>query len=327
MKFLLLQTLRLASQATSLYTREAHYRPTVHLKGVTHYTLQGKACEKEYEQMPVLLLFFRQVKPALWKPPFRVAFLIHRILSFLAEVGQTEVRRGLALALLAHTGDDQHDDGDDIREHLEQLLVAHAEILYVVVHDVESAEQERAEDAEIRSPHGENDQRDRQPAAVAERIVRPHAAGIVHDVVQTAQPRNHAADAGGEVLIPPDVDTGGIRRGGVLADGAEMQTDTRAAQHICRDQRDDDGDIGKKAVRQEDRAEPAELVRKRQLRAEAVAGGSQADRGSAAAGELGKRTAEEVAHTDAERGERKTGDVLIGAERDREEAVDQPHQK
>ena len=50
MKFLLLQSLRLASQATSLYTREAHYRPTVYLKGVTHYTFQGKACEKEYEQ-------------------------------------------------------------------------------------------------------------------------------------------------------------------------------------------------------------------------------------------------------------------------------------
>ena len=46
MKFLLLQSFRLASQATSLYTREAHYRPTVRLKGVTHYTLQGKACEK-----------------------------------------------------------------------------------------------------------------------------------------------------------------------------------------------------------------------------------------------------------------------------------------
>ena len=38
------------ARATSLYTREAHYRPTVHRKGVTHYTLQSKACEKEYEQ-------------------------------------------------------------------------------------------------------------------------------------------------------------------------------------------------------------------------------------------------------------------------------------
>ena len=84
MKFLLLQTLRLASQATSLYTREAHYRPTVHLKGVTHYTLQGKACEKEYEQMPVLLLFFRQVKPALWKSPL-TAGIFDAFKKFLSE--------------------------------------------------------------------------------------------------------------------------------------------------------------------------------------------------------------------------------------------------
>ena len=50
-EFCFLQSLRLASQATSLYTREAHCRPTVHLKGVTHYnTLHSKACEKEYEQ-------------------------------------------------------------------------------------------------------------------------------------------------------------------------------------------------------------------------------------------------------------------------------------
>ena len=27
-----------------------YYRPTVHQKGVTHYTLQGKVCEKEYGQ-------------------------------------------------------------------------------------------------------------------------------------------------------------------------------------------------------------------------------------------------------------------------------------
>ena len=28
-----------------------YYRLTVHQKGVTHYTLQSKACEKEYEQI------------------------------------------------------------------------------------------------------------------------------------------------------------------------------------------------------------------------------------------------------------------------------------
>ena len=36
---------------TSLCTREAYHRPTVHPKGVIHYTLQSEACEKEYEQI------------------------------------------------------------------------------------------------------------------------------------------------------------------------------------------------------------------------------------------------------------------------------------
>ena len=61
-RLLLLQSLRLATQATSLYTREAHHRPIVHLKGVTHYTLRGKACEKEYEQTvrtPFVIFFGR----------------------------------------------------------------------------------------------------------------------------------------------------------------------------------------------------------------------------------------------------------------------------
>ena len=58
MKFLLLQSLRLAMRATSLYTREAHYRLTAHLKGVTHYTLHRKACEKEYEQIARTLFSF-----------------------------------------------------------------------------------------------------------------------------------------------------------------------------------------------------------------------------------------------------------------------------
>ena len=44
------------TRATSLYTREALYHPTVHLKGVTHYTLQGKACEKGQRRKISVLL-------------------------------------------------------------------------------------------------------------------------------------------------------------------------------------------------------------------------------------------------------------------------------
>ena len=50
MKFLLLQSFRLASQATSLYTREAPYRSTVHLKGVTYYTLQARCVKKDRDE-------------------------------------------------------------------------------------------------------------------------------------------------------------------------------------------------------------------------------------------------------------------------------------
>jgi len=76
MNFLLLQSLRLASQATSLYTREAHYRPIVHLKGVTHYTLLCKTCEKEYEQIVRTPFVFQQAKPALWKTPLFILFCV-----------------------------------------------------------------------------------------------------------------------------------------------------------------------------------------------------------------------------------------------------------
>ena len=58
----------------SLYTREDYHRPTVHLKGVTHYTLQSKTCEKEYERSSVLLFLLRQVKLLYGSHPLRAYF-------------------------------------------------------------------------------------------------------------------------------------------------------------------------------------------------------------------------------------------------------------
>ena len=75
-EILLLQSLRLATRATSLYTREAYCRQTVHLKGVTHYTLQARRVKRSTNKSSVLLLIFRQIKPALWKAPSRVPFSV-----------------------------------------------------------------------------------------------------------------------------------------------------------------------------------------------------------------------------------------------------------
>ena len=60
----------------SLYTREAYHRATVHLKGVTHYTLQGKVCEKEYEQIVRTPFSASAGKPALWKSPLCLPFIV-----------------------------------------------------------------------------------------------------------------------------------------------------------------------------------------------------------------------------------------------------------
>ena len=54
---------------------------------------------------------------------------------------------------------------------------------------------------------------------------------------------------------------------------------------------------------------------------------AQGDGGDLAAGELDEGAAEEVAHAHAEGGHGQTGDVLVGAERHGEEAVQQAHQQ
>ena len=80
--------------------------------------------------------------------------------------------RWLVLPLLAQAGDAQHHDGHNVGEHFVQFL--HRRVRAgrdVHVQDVESTEENRREHANIRAPDGEDDQRNRQPAAVAERVV------------------------------------------------------------------------------------------------------------------------------------------------------------
>ena len=104
-------------------------------------------------------------------------------LPFFSEVCQTKGGGGLVLTLVAHAGDDEDDYRDDVRQHLIQLF-------YCEIHaagdedvqDIQAAEQERGDDADVRTPDREDDQRDGEPAAVAERVVRPDAAGMTNAV-------------------------------------------------------------------------------------------------------------------------------------------------
>ena len=249
-------------------------------------------------------------------------------LSFLPEIGNAQALRGLVFPLVAHAGNDQNDDGDDIGEHFVQLLDGQIGSRgKEQVQDVQAAEQEGGQDAHIGTPDGENHEGDGKPAPVAEGVVGPDAAGVVHHIVQSAQTRDHTAYAGSHILILAHIDTGGIGGGGVLAHGPQVQAHPGPAEHIGRGQSHDHCGVGQKTVGQEDFAEPAQLVREGQALAEAGAGGAQGDEGYLTAGDFNEGAAEEVAEAHAEGGHGKAGNVLVGPEGYGEEAVQKPHEE
>ena len=118
------------------------------------------------------------MKPVLWTATCRspvFAFRLRRPASpFLAEIRQAEACRGLIFALGAHARDDEHDDRDDIGDHLVQFLDSEVRAARQEdVQDIQSAEEEGREHADVRLPDREDDERDGKPAAVAEGGVRP----------------------------------------------------------------------------------------------------------------------------------------------------------
>ena len=251
-----------------------------------------------------------------------------KVLPFLSEVAEAQACRRLLFHVVAQAGDHQHHHGDHIRQHLVQLLHGHlAAGGDVQIQDVQAAKQDGGQDADIGTPDGEDHQGDGQPAAVAEGVVGPHAAGVVHHVVQAAETGDHAAHAGGQVLIPGDVDAGGIGGGGAFAHGAQVQAGAGVLQEIGGQQGQDNGQIRQEAIGQEDLAEPAQTLGKGQGLGKIPAGGGQGDGGHLAAGELDQGAAEEVADAHAEGGHGQAGNVLVGPQGHRQEAVQQAHQQ
>ena len=113
-------------------------------------------------------------------------------LPFLAEIRYAKAFRRLIFPLASDAGDDQHHQGNHVGNHLIKLLVLH--VIHtggdVQIDDVQTAEQEGGQDAYIRSPDGEDHQGDGKPAPIAEGVVGPDAAGVVHNIVKSAQARD-----------------------------------------------------------------------------------------------------------------------------------------
>ena len=64
---------------------------------------------------------------------------------------------------------------------------------------------------------------DSTAATVTEAVVGPHAAGVVHYIIQTAQPGDHTADAGSHILGALHIDTRSVCGGRVFAHGTQVQ--------------------------------------------------------------------------------------------------------
>ncbi len=151
----------------------------------------------------------------------------------------------MIFAFFTDAGDDEHDNGDDIRQHFKDGGQVHRQSGHHTGNGgsrhKEESEQGGAEDAQVRSPKSKDNKRDGEPTERLNALVCLAGAGVVDDVEQSAEGCNAGADAGGAVFIGGHIDAGGVGGGGVFTHGTQVKTGARARQHIRGDQRDDDG--------------------------------------------------------------------------------------
>ena len=84
--------------------------------------------------------------------------------TILAEVRQTQMCGCLLFSLLACAGHDKYQNGNDIRQTLEELLRGTGKVWNVEIHPVQNAEQIGAPNGVDRLPGGEDNQRNGKPA-------------------------------------------------------------------------------------------------------------------------------------------------------------------
>ena len=118
--------------------------------------------------------------------------------------------------------------------------------------DVQTAEQIGGQYAYIGTPYGKDDQGNCQPASVAESVICPNAACVVHNIVKTTETCYHTTDAGSQILVAVDIDAGGVCSGGVFADCPQMKTGTSTLNDVRRNEGDGNGQIHKKTVAEEE---------------------------------------------------------------------------
>ena len=166
------------------------------------------------------------------------------------------------------------------------------------------------------SPQSEDDQGNGEPAQGLDGLVGLGRARVVHDVEQTAQTRDTAADDGGTVLVGIHVDAHGIGGGGVLTHGTEVESHLGLGQH----QRSHDGD-GDGQVDHDAQILPGGTGE--QIREGETEDGQCLEVGVVL---LTQARHDEAHDTRTEDGHGQTRHVLVGLEADGQDAVEQTHE-
>src|SRR5699024_6243252 len=152
---------------------------------------------------------------------------------------------------LTEAGDYQNDDGNYIRQRLENFLHASSQSGDVQIQDVESAEKESSPYSVQRFPQSEDYKGNRKPSSVAEAVIRPGSAGVLHNKVQTAQTRKACADAGGKIFILRNVDSRRVRGRRAFSDRAEIQSVSGAEQENGKHHCSNDAQVSHKTIAEE----------------------------------------------------------------------------
>ena len=181
----------------------------------------------------------------------------------------------------------------------------------IEIQDIQSSKQEGCQNADIRAPDGEDYKGDSQPASVTESIVGPYAAGIVHNIVETAKSCDHTSDTGCDVFIFCYVNTCCICSTRVLADCTKLKAHTGVMQNIGCYQRNEHCQICQEAVGQEQFSKPAQFSCKGKGLAEKSTGCRQGNGGNIAVYQFDQRTAKEVTKTNTKCSHGKSCYILI----------------
>ena len=211
---------------------------------------------------------------------------------------------------------DKNDYRYNVRKHFDKRFLRGGDAGNVVAYLVERAENERTEDCEVGLPQREDNQRDGKPADGVDGVF-PVAAEVIHDIAETAETCNAAAENRCNVAVFGNAYACCVRSCGVFSDRAQVKSRSRLFKNERADKSDNNGKIDHCAVGEYEFAECAEFVCKREICREEFACGRKT-------GSFDKRD-HKVGNADAERGENKTRNVLICAQRNRKEAVDKSH--